>query len=142
MQYSLLWCNILVTENQLTSACDKILWYIFATNQSSNVFCIYIFKLSTSTLHYRMPVAVGYMLVYARLGKSLFECEWIYLHFPMFLFVITLRIKFVTYSPIHFINDGNDILLCVSGVCIILRYENNVERSIIWFFNEQLVKVI
>lgn len=55
-------------------------------------------------------------------NKSKLKCLYMYLYFPVP--VITIRIIFVTYivSPIHFINDANDVLwYCVSMIIIILN---------------------
>lgn len=55
-------------------------------------------------------------------NKSKLKCLYMYLYFPVP--VITIGIIFVTYivSPIHFINDANDVLwYCVSMIIIILN---------------------
>lgn len=44
-----------------------------------------------------------------------------------FLSLSTLRIRFVTYSPIHVKNDANDVTWDTSGVIIITQNINNVE---------------
>lgn len=55
----------------------------------------------------------------------------IYIFNAFLLYDKAIRIKCVTYSPIHYINDANDVLWGASGVSIIIRNENNVEISII-----------
>lgn len=44
-----------------------------------------------------------------------------------FLSLSTLRIRFVTYSPIHVKNDANDVTWDTSGVIIITQNINNVK---------------
>lgn len=60
-----------------------------------------------------------------------------YLHFQEYLSVIKLQIKFVTYSPIHFINDTDYTLWGANRVCMIIQTKN-----IYIIFNEQLGKII
>lgn len=36
----------------------------------------------------------------------------IYFNFPVTLSIVTLRIIFVSYSPIQFTNTANDVLYC------------------------------
>lgn len=49
-----------------------------------------------------------------------------YLHFQC-VFVITLRIEFVSYSQNRFNIDAGGVQ---DGVCKIIQYENNVKMSI------------
>lgn len=98
-----------------------LVWFISSMHCCTLGYCYLIPSLSWKTVY----------VIRCKQSSKRTELLLGYLHFQVFLSLITLLTKWVTCSRIHFVNNANEVLWGANEICIIIRNKNSVYLSII-----------